>query len=71
VSNQLEMTVGARYHYQLAARDVGPDPTFSERNVHSVEPLRMPANGRACLSPSDPGAPTGFRLTVTASGYRA
>jgi Arm DNA-binding domain len=32
---------------------------------------RMPSNGRAWLSPSDPGAPTGFRLMVTASGYRA
>ena len=34
-------------------------------------PARLPANGRAWLSPSDPAAPTGFRLMVTASGYRA
>jgi integrase len=61
------MTVGTRYHCHV----VEPGPTFSERNAHTVEPARMPANGRAWLSPSDRGAPKGFRLMVTASGYRA
>jgi integrase len=46
-------------------------PTFSERNVHTVAPSRMSAGGRAWLSPSDPSAPKGFRLMVTASGHRA
>jgi integrase len=58
-------------HCHVAERDVDPDPAFSGQNVHTVEPARMPANGRAWLRPSDPGAPTGFRLMVTASGYRA
>jgi hypothetical protein len=65
------MTVVTQCHCHVAERDVDPDPASSERNVHTVEPARMPANGRAWLSPSDPGAPTGFRLMVTASGYRA
>jgi len=65
------MTVVVDYHCRMAGRDVDPNPTFSERNVHTVEPARMPANGRAWLSPSDPAAPIGFRLMVTPSGYRA
>jgi hypothetical protein len=65
------MTVVTHYHCHVAKRDVDPGPAFNERNAHTVEPVRMPANGRAWLSPSDPGAPTGFRLMVTASGYRA
>ena len=43
-------------------------PVFSERNVHTIEP---PAAGRLWCSPADPGAPKGFRLMVTAKGYRA
>ena len=55
----------------MAQPDADSEPTFSERNVHTVEPSRMSASGRAWLSPSDPSAPKGFRLMVTASGYRA
>lgn len=55
----------------MAQPDADAEPTFSERNVHTVEPSRMSASGRAWLSPSDPSAPKGFRLMVTASGYRA
>ncbi len=65
------MTVVVDYHCHMAGGDADSNPTFSERNVHTVEPARMPANGRAWLSPSDPAAPMGFRLMVTASGYRA
>ncbi len=55
----------------MVESDAASRLTFSERNVHTVEPSRMSASGRAWLSPSDPSAPTGFRLMVTASGYRA
>ena len=43
-------------------------PVFNERNVHTIEP---PTSGRLWCWPADPGAPKGFRLMVTAKGYRA
>ena len=43
-------------------------PTFSERNVHTID---RPPSGRLWCAPADPAAPTGFRLMVTATGYRA
>jgi integrase len=43
-------------------------PVFSERIVHTIE---RPASGRLWCWPADPAAPTGFRLMVTATGYRA
>src|SRR5262249_19060229 len=42
--------------------------TFSERSVHSIDP---PVSGRLWCRPADPASPKGFRLMITANGYRA
>jgi hypothetical protein len=43
-------------------------PVFSERNVHTIE---RPPSGVLWCWPADPASPKGFRLMVTATGYRA